>query len=527
MSLGNRFSQASASQVPDIRKPRSTFNRSFTAKDTMMFDALTPFFIDEVIPGDTFNLNVNVFARLATQVAPLMDNIYLDYFFFYVPNRLVWDNWEKFCGFQENPGDTTDFLIPTVEVLPVEPFGGLASHFGLPVGNLVSAKSVNALPFRCYNLIWNTWFRDQNLQDSIDVPKDDGPDVMTTYPLQARGRRHDYFNAGLPSPQKGPAIEIPLQTSSAAVVRDSNAPFWLARVAGSDTLAATGDVATTVSSRLSISGSGQDISLDPNGGLSAVLSPGVMGTIEMLREAWAIQSFLELNNRTGTRYVEYLFGHFGVVSPDFRLQRPEFLSMSTITINSHPVAQTSPTSGSNPMAQLASFATASSQGSHVGFTKSFQEHGYVIGLCCARGEISYQQMLHKMWQRSTLYDFYDPAFANLGDQPVLNSELYCDGSANDEGVFNYVERWAEYRFRPSEIRGIFRSSATGSLDFWHVAQEFDSVPSFNAEYIKQATPIERNLAVADSTQVLLDYWFQYTCARIMPVHSTPSSLARL
>lgn len=529
--LGNRHSQHSFAQIPSVNMARSQFDRSFTAKDTIYFDQLTPIFVDEILPGDTCNVTLNHFTRLATQKVPIMDNLYIDFFFFFIPNRLVWENWEKFNGAQTDPGDSTDFLIPTTNLTNASAQNGtIYDHFGVPT--IIPADTydfdINVLPLRCYNLIYNEWFRDQNLQDSLPVPKDDGPDLANLYILKNRNKRHDYFTSALPWPQKGPAVDLPIGTS-APIERISNAGNWTAYRSGTNTVegGATGAIKSTVTSGFLLNNAENAyLSFDPNNTLIADLSAATAATINQLREAFSIQSLYELDARGGTRYVEILQAHFNVISPDFRLQRPEYLGGGESRINVHPVPQTAPTSGTNAQAQLASFGTSSSNGQNIGFTKSFVEHGYVIGLACARADITYQQGLNKMWSRQTRFDFFWPKLQEIGEQAILNKEIFINGTATDDAVFGYQERYAEYRYKPSEIRGEFRSNFAQSLDFWHMAEEYATLPALNDTFIKQSTPINRALALADGPDLLMDMWFKYTHARPMATYSVPSTLGR-
>jgi hypothetical protein len=497
-------------------------------KDTYDFDYLVPIFVDEILPGDTCNLNLSTFQRLATQKVPIMDNLYIDFFFFFVPNRLVWTNWEKFNGAQDNPGDSTDFVIPTLTTTAStgEAVGSIFDKYGLPTQ--VPGLVINALPLRCYQQIYNDWFRDENLQNSITVSKDNGPDLPSEYTLLKRGKRHDYFTSALPWPQKGAAVTLPLGLS-APIYGDGNEPHFsadgttnLARLAqtnGSQAILRESNATSTNFMKFSTSSS--------QTGLRADLSTATAATINQLRQAFQVQSLLELDARGGTRYVEILKAHFQVTSPDFRLQRAEYLGGGQIKINAHPIAQTSPTSGSNALGQLGAFATAS--GSSIGFTHSFVEHGYVIGIACARADLTYQQGLNRMWSRSTRYDFFWPKLQELGEQTILNKEIYAQGSANptqDAAVFGYQERYAEYRYMPSQIRGEFRSTFSTPLDYWHMAEKFTSLPALNATFIVQNTPIARALAITDGPDLIADYWFSYKHARPMQTYSVPVKLGK-
>lgn len=504
------------SQIPRADIQRSSFNRSHGYKTTLDSGYLVPFFVDEVLPGDTFNLKATLFGRLATPVVPFMDNMYLETFFFFVPNRLVWDNWQKFNGEQKNPGDSTDFLIPTLEAGTHE-VGSIADYFGIPTG--VNLDKINALPFRAYNLIYNEWFRDENLQDSLDVPTGDGPDPINKYNLVRRGKRHDYFTSCLPWPQKGPGVELPLGTtanlngtlsipSANVLATGNNGPVG---VYGNKWYTNSNEPLTVKTPVSSINMKDSGVTVD--------LSSAAAVTINSLRQAFQLQRLYERDARGGTRYTEILRAHFGVISPDARLQRPEYLGGSSTRININPVEQNSATDTTSPQGNLAAYGVLGDRVN--GFTKSFVEHGYIIGLVNVRADLTYQQGLNRMWSRQTRFDFYWPALAHLGEQAVLNKEIYAQGNAQDDEVFGYQERWAEYRYFPSQITGKFRSTYDQSLDVWHLAQEFGELPKLNAEFIVDNPPVSRVLAVQNEPQILLDCYFSLNCVRPMPIYSVP------
>lgn len=529
--LGNRHSQHSFAQTPSVNMARSKFDRSHSVKDTMNFDLLYPIFVDEILPGDTINLNVKSFARLAPQVVPLMDNMYIDWFFFFVPNRLVWENWERFNGAQDDPTDSTDFLIPAINLMNDETYevGTIYDKMGLPTD--VTLLNVNALPFRAYNLIWNEWFRDQNLQDSVTVKKGNGPDAITDYELLPRGKKHDYFTSCLPFLQKGPTVGLQLpdqadiRLNQFAGTPTFDDDYYVPYDTTGNTRHGYGTAPATFTNAFPA---------NTQANLYADTSEFEI-TINALRQGILVQSLYELDARGGTRYTEILRAHFNVISPDFRLQRPEFLSGGTTHISQHVVPQTSETTDDSPQGNLAAFSTSSNTGSHIGFSKSFVEHGYVIGLCQARADITYQQGLNKLWQRQTRFDFFWPKLQMLGEQAVLNREIYAQGNSVqqdsipvDSLVFGYQERYAEYRYKPSEIRGQFRSTFAETLDVWHMAEEFEQLPLLNEDFIQSATPIDRSLVLPDPDYpaLLMDLWFDYKHARPMMARPVPATLGR-
>ena len=566
---GHRFSDA-----PAMYMKRSKFDRSHVYKTTFNSGKLIPVFVDEVLPGDTTRMSVNYFARLATPIKPIMDNIYLDWFFFFVPNRLVWEHWQNFCFEQEDPDDNTDYVIPTVSATGNSEnayIGSLWDYFGLPVNTSGNLSGISALPFRCVYLIWNEWFRDENLQKSVKIQKGDTNEVLNSaraseqpswvflsdtnifpgFACPPRGKRHDYFTSAFPWTQKGPGVSIGL-AGTASIVDPSPAAGYLLH-SSSDQLAAVsayGGDASSSGGKRSASGSGS-ISFNRGSGsewsnvggfagnasekvvLTAQLASNFLPkdsyvdldtssifTINSLRTAFQMQKFYERLARGGSRYTEVLRSFFGVVSPDARLQRPEFLGSFTKMVNVNPIAQTSATNDTSPQGNLSAYGVTAAK--FHGFTKSFVEHGYILGFVCARADLTYQQGINKMWLRSTVYDFYWPTFAHLGEQAIELREIYAQGSEDDKTVFGYQERYAEYRYKPSQITGKFRSSVTGgTLDKWHLSQFFKNAPTLNEEFIIENPPIERIIAVPSEPEFLLDIGFRYTTVRPMPMFGTP------
>lgn len=538
---GHRFSDA-----PAMYMKRTKFDRSHVYKTTFNSGKLIPIFVDEVLPGDTTRMSVNYFARLATPIKPIMDNIYLDWFFFFVPNRLVWEHWQNFCFEQEDPDDSTDYIIPTVTATGNSGnayIGSLWDYFGLPVNTSGNLSGISALPFRGVYLIYNEWFRDENLQKSVKIQKGDvnevlnstrsseqpswvftsGTNIVPGFACPPRGKRHDYFTSALPWTQKGPGVQVPL-TGNAFVYDAQGTP-----IPNMPSTVKEVNVAGRLMTRETDGNWPHEVYEYNSSNASLVSSnrfayadlESISGaTINSLRTAFQMQKFYERLARGGSRYTEVLRSFFGVVSPDARLQRPEFLGSFTKMVNVNPIAQTSATDSTSPQGNLSAYGVTAAK--FHGFIKSFVEHGYIFGFVCARADLTYQQGINKMWLRSTVYDFYWPTFAHLGEQAIELREIYAQGSEADTTVFGYQERYAEYRYKPSQITGKFRSSVVnGSLDMWHLSQFFNNAPTLNEEFIIENPPINRIIAVTNEPEFLLDIGFRYTTVRPMPMFGTP------
>lgn len=536
--------QHAFARVPTVSHPRSVFNRSCGYKATFDADYLIPIFVDEVLPGDSMKVSSTFLVRLlSAAVKPFMDNLWMDVFWFFVPNRLLWSNSKKFFGEQDNPADSISFTVPQITSPNVAgggiPVGHLFDYFGLPTGPLsgggaTTGLTVNNLHGRAYNQIWNQWFRDQNLQNSVTVDVGNGPDTWANYNLLKRGKRYDYFTMALPSAQKG-ATQVTLPLGSAATVFTAGSALvsgaqnvmllkeTSSGAAPTNNILTTGNTGAGQFSTNSTAAGAVNQTLYPSN-LYADLSTATAATINSLRSSISLQQFLEQDARGGTRYPELVKSHFGVENPDSRVQIPEILSTFRGSIKIHPVAQTSVSGGGGALGTLAAFGTAVQSGN--GFTKSFTEHGVILCLMSVTADLTYSQGVDRMWNRRTRYDFGWPILANLGEQAILNREIYANlqdggGAAQKDGTFGYVPKYEEYRFKNSKICGDLRSSAAGTLDVWHLSEEFSVQPTLGATFIQSNTPLDRVIAVPSEPHFILDAFHSVTHARCLPTFGVP------
>jgi len=539
-------SQHNFSQTPSVNVPRSTFNLSHGHKTAFDADDLVPICQPiDIIPGDTFRVNTNFFMRLATPLLPILDNLYFDTFAFFVPYRTLWVNHEKFHGAQDDPGDSISFTIPIISSAAATNtgLGELWDYFGLPTLAIPNNVPVSALPFRAYNKIWNDWFRSATLQNSLSLQTGNGPDDLATYYsiVRPRGKRFDYFTSCLPAPQRGTAVALPLGTQAPIVGIAIQDTSTILSGLGASTSHETDNPNQTYANH--VFGSNTSVVAFETGATDedlmvyADLASATAANVNDIRLAFATQHVLERDARSGTRYVESLKARWGVVSPDFRLQRAEYLGGGTTAVNVTAVQQQSaqPTPAANDkLGNLAAYGTAS--GNH-SWSKSFVEHGVVIILGNLRGDISYSQGVDRYWSKTTRYDFVYPELANIGEQSVLNSEIWITGTgtpATDDLVFGYTGRYDEHRYLSSKLTNVMRPASSGgtptvgTLESWHLSEDFATLPALGATFIEANTaiPLDRAIAIASEPHMIADFYHHIKAARPLPTFGVPG-LTRL
>ena len=540
----NRNSEYNFAQNPQVGVSRSRFQRNNDNKTTFNTGDLIPIYLDEVLPGDTHQVDVACVMRMATPIFPVMDNAFCDFYFFFVPNRLLWEHWKEFMGENKETAWTpkTEYSVPQVTA----PKGGweegtLADYLGLPTK--VEGISVSALPGRAYGLIYNEWFRNQNVTqptlvevtDATTTGKNDGSAtndsaITLAKPLKA-AKVFDYYTGALPEPQKGEPITLPLTGNAPIIAYTDEGQEYTDKVelvpydAGYGTIAPTltndstsdvinGLTTTKFNGKDSETGKGRSVYLATN------LGEVTAATINQLRQAFQIQKLLEKDARGGTRYREVLREHFGVISPDSRMQIPEYLGGYRLPINVSQVIQTSSSDDTSPLGNTAALSVTTMNKPM--FTKSFTEHGFIMGLAVVRTDQTYQQGIERMWSRKGRYDYYWPVLANIGEQAILNKEIYAQGNTKDEEAFGYQEAWADYRYKPSKVTGLFRSNAQQSLDAWHYAQDYDALPTLSTDWMEQGeAEMKRTLAVQSQPDFIADFYFMNKTTRCMPVYSIP------
>lgn len=504
-----------------VTRERSTFNRPSRTLTAIDAGYLYPIIVDEVLPGDTFQVNAGISGVLATPLRPFKDNLYLDTFYFFVPNRLVWENWQRFQGEKDNPDDATTYIVPQISVLGGNATGlnKLADYMGIPLN--AETQDVNAMPFRAYNLIWNEFFRDQHLQDSLVLDKGDTNSTEADHLLKRRGKRKDYLTGCLPYPQVG-TVEPGVISGTVPVTSTGDGmPTWSlnGNVRNLENDPADGTAVHWDGAYLASSYNAvwEDTKLEAN------LDTAQANTINQLRQSVAIQQLMELDARGGLRYKEQLKARFGVTTPDFRLQRPEYLGGGSQNISVTPVPGTNQKTAGD-VGRLGGYGTVFGSGG--GFTHSFTEHGYVIGLVSMRADYTYSEGLPRHWSRQTRYDYYEPALAHLGEQPVYNKEIFVSNDANDDLVFGYQERFSEYKYGNAMLTSIMRPGATASIPYWHLGEHFQTLPTLGDTFIQEDPPVDRAIVTTTEPHLILDCYFQNRTTRVMPVFNTPG-LTRL